>query len=60
MDFGDVSVDDDNSHTFTIRNLGTADLTGLGIIIDGANADEFTITSGPTAPVVPGGIQRSR
>ena len=56
VDFGDVSVDDDNSHTFTIRNLGTAVLTGLGIIIDGANADEFTITSGPTAPVVPGGI----
>ena len=55
VDFGNVSVDEDNSHTFTIRNLGTADLTGLEITIDGANADDFTITASPTAPVVPGG-----
>jgi VCBS repeat-containing protein len=55
VDFGDVSVDEDNSHTFTIRNLGSADLTGLGITIDGADAADFTITSTPTAPVAPGG-----
>ncbi|HEU0207444.1 MAG TPA: choice-of-anchor D domain-containing protein, partial [Candidatus Udaeobacter sp.] len=55
VDFGDVSINGDNSHTFTIRNLGTADLTGLGITIDGANAGDFTITAGPTAPVVAGG-----
>jgi hypothetical protein len=55
VDFGDVSVDDDNSHTFTIRNLGSADLTDLGITIDGADAADFTITAPPTAPVPPGG-----
>ncbi len=55
VDFGNVSIDGDNSHTFTIRNLGTADLTGLGITIDGANAGDFTITASPTAPVAPGG-----
>ena len=55
VDFGSVSIDGDNSHTFTIRNLGTADLTGLGITIDGANAGDFTITASPTAPVTPGG-----
>ena len=55
VDFGNVSIDGDNSHTFTIRNLGTADLTGLGITIDGANAGDFTITASPTAPVTPGG-----
>ena len=55
VDFGDVSISEDNSHTFTIKNLGGLDLTGLGITVDGANADEFTITAAPTAPVVPGG-----
>ena len=55
VDFGSVAVDADNSHTFTIRNLGAADLTGLGITVDGVNATEFTITATPTAPVVPGG-----
>ncbi len=54
VDFGDVSIDDDNSHTFIIRNLGNVNLTGLGITIDGANAGEFTITASPTAPVAPG------
>ena len=55
VDFGSVTVDANNSHTFTIRNLGAADLTGLGITIDGVSATEFTITATPTAPVVPGG-----
>ena len=31
VDFGGVTADANNSHTFTIRNLGAADLTGLGI-----------------------------
>lgn len=41
------------SRTFTISNTGEADLTGLGITIDGANAANFTITTNPTAPVGP-------
>ena len=55
VDFGDVVVADNNSHTFTIRNLGGANLTGLGITVDGPNAAEFAITATPTAPVGPGG-----
>jgi hypothetical protein len=37
--------------TFTIKNINVADLTGLGITIDGANASQFAIASSPTAPV---------
>ena len=55
MDFGSVEVGEDNSHTFTIRNLGAADLTGLGVTFDGADAVDFTITATPGAPVAPGG-----
>ena len=54
VDFGYVSPPGDISRTFVIRNTGTEDLTGLGITIDGANADEFTVTVPPTAPVAPG------
>ena len=55
VDFGDVVVDDNNSHTFTIRNLGSVNLTGLGITVNGPNSGEFAITATPTAPVAPGG-----
>ena len=54
-DFGSVDVTNSSSLTFTIRNTGTGPLTGLGILIDGANASMFTVTASPTAPVVPGG-----
>lgn len=50
--FGDVDVGAGASQTFTIKNTGAADLTGLGITIDGADAAQFTITVDPTAPVV--------
>ncbi|MEO8351818.1 MAG: hypothetical protein ABI680_08800, partial [Chthoniobacteraceae bacterium] len=39
------------SRTFTIRNPGSADLTGLGITIDGPDAAMFTVTASPVAPV---------
>ncbi|MFU8849122.1 MAG: ice-binding family protein [Opitutales bacterium] len=51
-DFGSVAVGADNSLTFTIKNTGTADLTGLGITIDGTDALLFEIAANPTAPVV--------
>ena len=41
--------------TFTIKNPGTADLTGLTISKDGPNAADFSITMNPTAPVALGG-----
>lgn len=43
------------SQTFTVHNTGTANLTGLGITIDGPDSSAFTVTSAPTAPVSPFG-----
>lgn len=54
-DFGLVAVGSSSNLTFTISNLGSVDLTGLGITIDGANSAMFTVTANPTAPVSPGG-----
>ena len=42
------------SLVYTIRNPGGANLTGLVITKDGANAADFTVTASPTAPVLPG------
>jgi hypothetical protein len=50
--FGSVAVGATNSLTFTITNVGSADLTGLGITIDGANSAMFTVTN-LTATVTP-------
>jgi hypothetical protein len=50
-DFGEVAVDGDASLTFTIKNTGSIDLTGLGITIDGTDAGQFSVTASPTAPV---------
>jgi hypothetical protein len=44
-----------SSLTFTLRNTGDADLTGLAITVDGPDAAMFTVASSPTAPVAPGG-----
>ncbi|MDB6055398.1 MAG: repeat-containing protein, partial [Verrucomicrobiales bacterium] len=49
--FGTVLTGNNNSLTFTIKNTGSADLTGLGITIDGADASSFTVTANPVAPV---------
>ncbi len=40
---------------FTIKNPGGAPLTGLGIVIDGPNATEFSVVASPAAPLEPGG-----
>ncbi len=55
VDFGNVARAANNSHTFTIRNLGGADLTGLAITVDGPDAADFTMTAAPTTPILPGG-----
>jgi len=55
QDFGSVLVGNNNSLTFTIRNSGAANLTGLGITLDGANASDFTLTANPTSPVAAAG-----
>jgi alpha-tubulin suppressor-like RCC1 family protein len=54
-DFGGVFVGRSNSLTFTIKNLGTEDLTDLSIVIDGSDAAMFTVTANPVAFVAPGG-----
>ncbi|MES2657250.1 MAG: choice-of-anchor D domain-containing protein [Verrucomicrobiota bacterium] len=49
--FGSLLLGTNTSLTFTIRNIGTSNLEDLTITKDGANADDFTITASPTAPV---------
>jgi uncharacterized delta-60 repeat protein len=49
--FGAVNVGNNTSLTFTIKNLGLADLTGLTTTIDGVNAADFTVTANPSAPI---------
>lgn len=43
---------------FTIRNIGSVNLTGLGVTKDGSNAADFTLTSSPTTPLLPSGSTR--
>lgn len=49
--FGDVVAGGSNARTFTIRNIGTANLTGLVVTKDGTDEAVFTITTDPVAPV---------
>ena len=49
--FGTLLAGSTTSLTFTIRNTGLGNLTGLGMTKDGAQASEFTVTANPTAPV---------
>ena len=55
LSYGSVLVDTQLVKTFTIRNTGTADLTGLTITQDGTNSADFTVITSPVAPVPPGG-----
>jgi fibronectin-binding autotransporter adhesin len=52
QDFGTVVVGASASLTFTISNIGTADLTGLAITKSGTHAGDFSMTQvSPAAPV---------
>ncbi len=53
VDFGAADVATATSLTFTIRNLGLADLTGVAITIDDANASDFVVTAEPATTLVP-------
>jgi hypothetical protein len=53
--FGAVTPGGTASLTYTVRNTGDDDLTGLTITKDGADAADFTITTDPVAPVAGGG-----
>lgn len=56
IDFGSVAVGSSSAaQTFTIKNTGTADLTGIAITKDGANPGDFTAdTTGMSATVTAG------
>jgi len=47
--FGTVINGSNTTQTFTIKNTGTADLTGLTYILSGST--DFSVTASPTAPV---------
>lgn len=53
-DFGNVAVGNFFDRTFTIQNLGTADLTGGPVTFSGANAGDFSLQTAPTFPVTAG------
>lgn len=53
-DFGNVIVGNFFDRTYTIQNLGTANLTGGTITFTGANAADFSILTPPTFPVTAG------
>ncbi|MDF1861660.1 MAG: choice-of-anchor D domain-containing protein [Verrucomicrobiales bacterium] len=55
ISFGTEEAGASSSRTFTIKNDGAADLTGLGITIDGTHATEFSVTASPTSPLPAGG-----
>ena len=50
-----VGVGASSRLTFTIKNTGATNLTGLGSTIDGPDAAMFAVTANPTALVVPNG-----
>jgi len=54
-DFGHLAVGANTNLTFTIRNIGQFDLTGLGITVDGPDVAMFTVVASPTSPVPAGG-----
>ena len=52
--FGVPSVGSTDVKTFTIRNVGTADLTGLDVTKDGTHSEEFTVGTLGTTSLAPG------
>lgn len=59
-DFGNVDITlGTNANTFTIQNLGTANLNLTGgspyVTITGTNAGDFTLTANPTTPIAASG-----
>lgn len=53
--FGTVTLGMTRSKTFTIKNVGTATLTGLAITKDGANPGNFIVSPLPTSALAVGG-----
>lgn len=49
-----TAVGSDSTMTFTLRNTGTATLSGLGITIDGSHAADFTVSIAPPSSLASG------
>jgi|GEM_PF-1979845 len=54
LDFGVISTAGSSVLTFTIRNTGTADLTGLALTSDGAHMGDFTASALTGTMLTPG------
>ncbi len=55
IDFGNASLGAaGTAKSFTIRNLGTADLTGLALSRDGVHASDFAVDGLPVSSLAPG------
>ncbi|MDB6138423.1 MAG: Gloeo Verruco repeat-containing protein, partial [Verrucomicrobiaceae bacterium] len=53
--FGSVATGGHGVRNFTIRNVGSSNLTGIGATLTGTNAGDFTLINLPASTVVPGG-----
>jgi len=56
FDFSDVNVNSSDSETFTIQNIGSADLVLSGspkVTISGSGAAAFSVTTQPSSPIQP-------
>ena len=53
--FGNVVAGTTSDLVFTVRNSGVADLTGLAVTFDGADAGDFSVFANPAATVAVGG-----
>jgi len=51
VDFGPTLTTTTSDRTFTIKNARGGSLTGLGVIIDGSGAGNFSVIESPVAPV---------
>ena len=52
--FGNAKLLRTYPRTFTVKNNGSADLTGISVEIDGTNAANFTLTTPPAASLIAG------
>lgn len=54
VDFGSVNVGSSEIRTFTIRNDGTEDLTGLALSNSGTHSADYTFSTLSTTTLIPG------
>lgn len=55
IDFNSVKVTESGTFTLTVRNLGNANLSDLGVTFSGVAAADYSVSSISTDPVAPNG-----